>query len=186
MYIELAIFALFVFWYSLVSGRLERTPASGPIVFVAAGFLMGPLALAWFDGDVSRTELRVLADLTLALILFIDAANADLAILKKQFRIPSRMLLVGLPGVIFLGTITAALLFDTLSLFEAAILGTMLAATDAALGKAVITNKAVPKQIREGLNFESGLNDGLCVPILFVFIALALGGGSEGGGTMAA
>lgn len=185
MYIELAIFALFVFCYSVVAGRLERAPASGPIVFVAAGFLMGPLVLAWFDGSVSRTELRVLADLTLALILFIDAANADLAILKRQFRIPSRMLLVGLPGVIFLGTLTAALLFDTLSLFEAAILGTMLAATDAALGKAVITNEAVPKQIREGLNFESGLNDGLCVPILFVFIALALGGGSEGGGTMA-
>ena len=186
MYIELAIFALFVFCYTLISGRLERAPASGPIVFVAAGFLMGPLALAWFDGDVSRTELRVLADLTLALILFIDAANADLAVLKRQFRIPSRMLLVGLPGVIFLGTVTAAVMFDTLSLFEAAILGTMLAATDAALGKAVVTNEAVPKQIREGLNFESGLNDGLCVPILFVFIALALGGGSEGGSTMAA
>jgi NhaP-type Na+/H+ or K+/H+ antiporter len=96
------------------------------------------------------------------------------------------MLLLGLPGVIFLGTLTAALLFDNLSLFEAAILGTMLAATDAALGKAVVTNKAVPTQVREGLNIESGLNDGLCVPILFVFIALAIGNGSEGGSTMLA
>ena len=175
MYVELAVLALFVFCYSLVAGRVERAAASGPIVFVAAGFMMGPLGLAWFDGDVSRTELRVLADLTLALILFIDAANADLGVLKRQFRIPSRMLLFGLPGVIFLGTVTAALLFTNLSLFEAAILGTMLAATDAALGKGVVTNKAVPTQIREGLNIESGLNDGLCVPILFVFIALALG-----------
>jgi len=73
-----------------------------------------------------------------------------------------------------------------LSLFEAAILGTMLAATDAALGKAVVTNKAVPTQVREGLNIESGLNDGLCVPILFVFIVLAIGSGSEGGSTMLA
>jgi NhaP-type Na+/H+ or K+/H+ antiporter len=186
MYIELAVLALFIFCYSLVAGRVERAAASGPIVFVIAGLLMGPLGLGWFDGDVSNTELRVLADLTLALILFIDAANADLAILKRQFRIPSRMLLFGLPGVIFLGTIIAALLFDTLSLFEAAILGTVLAATDAALGKAVITNKAVPAQIREGLNIESGLNDGLCVPILFVFIALALGSGTEGGGTQLA
>jgi NhaP-type Na+/H+ or K+/H+ antiporter len=88
-----------------------------------------------------------------------------------------------LPGVIFLGTLTAALLFDNLSLLEAAILGTMLAATDAALGKAVVTNETVPQQIREGLNFESGLNDGLCVPILLVFIALALGTSSEGGGS---
>jgi NhaP-type Na+/H+ or K+/H+ antiporter len=93
------------------------------------------------------------------------------------------MLLVGLPGVIFLGTLTAAVLFDSLSLLEAAILGTMLAATDAALGKAVVTNKAVPNQIREGLNLESGLNDGLCVPILFLFIALELGN-VEGSGTM--
>jgi NhaP-type Na+/H+ or K+/H+ antiporter len=186
MYIELAIFALFVFCYTLVAGRLERAPASGPIVFVASGFLMGPLVLGWFDGDVSRTGLQVLADLTLAVILFVDAANADLAVLKRQFRIPSRMLLLGLPGVIVLGTLTAAVLFDNLSLFEAAILGTMLAATDAALGKAVITNQSVPTQIREGLNFESGLNDGLCVPILLVFIALTIGEGSEGGGTLLA
>ena len=184
MYIELAIFALFVFCYSIVAGRLERTAISGPIVFVVSGLLMGPLVLGWFDGDVSRTELRVFADLTLAVILFIDAANADLAILKRQFRIPSRMLIFGLPGAIFLGTIIAVLLFDTLSLFEAGILGTMLAATDAALGKAVVTNKAVPTHVREGLNIESGLNDGLCVPILFVFIALALGSGTEGGSTM--
>ena len=183
MYIELAVLALFIFCYSLVAGRVERAAASGPIVFVVAGLLMGPLGLGWFDGSVSNTELRVLADLTLALILFIDAANADLAILKRQFRIPSRMLLFGLPGVIFLGTVAAALLFETLSLFEAAILGTMLAATDAALGKAVVTNQAVPTQIREGLNIESGLNDGLCVPILFVFIALAIGSGAEGGST---
>jgi NhaP-type Na+/H+ or K+/H+ antiporter len=186
MYIELAVLALFIFCYSLVAGRIERAATSGPIVFVVAGLLMGPLGLGWLDGDVSRTGLRVLADLTLALILFIDAANADLAILKQQFRIPSRMLLFGLPGVIFLGTIIAALLFETLSLSEAAILGTILAATDAALGKAVITNKAVPVQIREGLNIESGLNDGLCVPILFVFIALALGSDTEGGSTMLA
>jgi NhaP-type Na+/H+ or K+/H+ antiporter len=125
----------------------------------------------------------VLADLTLATILLTDAANADLGTLGRQFRIPSRMLLLGLPGAIFLGTSIAALRFDALTLFEAAIVGTMLAATDAALGKAVVTNKAVPARIREGLNIESGLNDGLCVPILFVFIALALGSASGDGGT---
>lgn len=186
MYMELAVLALFIFFYSLIAGRLERTAVSGPMVFVIAGLIMGPLGLGWFDGDASRTELRVLADLTLALVLFIDAANADFAILKRQFHIPLRMLLLGLPGAIFLGTITASLLFDALSLYEAAILGTILAATDAALGKAVISNKAVPAQIREGLNIESGLNDGLCVPILFVFIALALDSNTEGGGTMLA
>jgi len=186
MYIELAVLSLFVFCYSLIAGRVERMAMSGPIVFVLVGLLMGPLGLGWFKGEASNTELRVLADLTLALVLFIDAANADFSILKKQLHIPSRMLLLGLPGVIALGTVLAAVLFNALTLFEAAILGTMLAATDAALGKAVVTNKNVPARVREGLNIESGLNDGLCVPILLVFIALASGTAGEGGSTMLA
>jgi len=183
MYVELAILALFIFLYSIVAGRIERSAISGPMVFVVAGFLMGPSGLGWFKGDASNVELRTLADLTLALILFIDAANADMSILKRQFRIPSRMLLLGLPGVIALGFGLAVLMFDGLTLYEAAILATMLAATDAALGNAVITNKAVPARIREGLNVESGLNDGICVPIVLFFIALAVSG--EHGGSEA-
>jgi len=185
MYIELAILALFIFLYSLVAGRIERSAISGPMVFVVAGFLMGPFALGWLNGDATSADLRTLADLTLALILFIDAANADRSILKRQFRIPSRMLLLGLPGVIALGFGFAVLIFDGLSLYEAAILAVMLAATDAALGKAVITNKAVPARMREGLNVESGLNDGICVPILLFFIALAVSGEHGGSETSA-
>ena len=185
MYVELAILALFIFLYSMVAGRIERSAISGPMVFVVAGFLMGPLGLGWFKGDETSDVFRILADLTLALILFIDAANADLSVLKRQFKIPSRMLLLGLPGVIALGFGFALLMFDGLSLYEAAILATMLAATDAALGKAVITNKAVPARIREGLNVESGLNDGICVPILLFFIALTVGGEHGGSETSA-
>jgi len=185
MYVELGILALFIFIYSMVAGRIERSAISGPMVFVVAGFLMGPFGFGWFQGDATSADLRTLADLTLALILFIDAANADMSILKRQFRIPSRMLLLGLPGVIALGFGLAVLMFDGLSLYEAAILATMLAATDAALGKAVITNKAVPARIREGLNVESGLNDGICVPILLFFIALSVGGEHGGGSTSA-
>jgi NhaP-type Na+/H+ or K+/H+ antiporter len=185
MYAELAVLVVFIFGYSIVAGRVERAAASGPIVFVFAGFIMGPMGLAWFDGDASRTWLRVLADLTLATILFIDAANANLGILKKHYRLPERMLLLGLPGAILLGTGAALVLFDQLSIFQAAILGTMLAATDAALGKAVISHQSVPARIREGLNIESGLNDGLCVPVLLLLIALAVGS-SEGVGTSGA
>jgi NhaP-type Na+/H+ or K+/H+ antiporter len=185
MYVELGILALFIFLYSIVAGRVERSAISGPIVFVIAGFLMGPFGLGWLTGDATNDDLRTLADLTLALILFIDAANADTSILKRQFRIPSRMLLLGLPGVIALGFGLAVLMFDGLSIYEAAILATMLAATDAALGKAVITNKAVPARIREGLNVESGLNDGICVPILLFFIALSVSGDGHGHSTSA-
>jgi NhaP-type Na+/H+ or K+/H+ antiporter len=181
MYTELAILALFIFIYSLVAGRVERSVISGPMVFVVVGFLIGPSGIGWLKGDATSGDLRTLADLTLALILFIDAANADLSVLKRQFRIPSRMLLLGLPGVIALGFGFAVWVFDDLTLYAAAILATMLAATDAALGKAVITNKAVPARIREGLNVESGLNDGICVPIVLFFIALAVSG--EHGGS---
>jgi hypothetical protein len=137
--------------------------------------MLGPLGLGWFKDDVSQVGFRMLVDLTLALILFIDAANADISTLRRQWRIPTRMLGLGLPGAIALGFIIAAWLFDNLTVYEAALLATMLAATDAALGKAVVSNPAVPSRLREGLNSESGLNDGLCVPILLVFIALAQG-----------
>ena len=178
MHQQLAILAVFVFLYSLVAGRVGRSMLSGPIIFVAAGFLLGPMVLGWFPGDESRETLRTLADLTLALFLFIDAANANLKTLKRKAGIPARMLLIGLPAAIALGSGLALVMFDVLTVFEAAILGTMLAATDAALGKAVVTNEAVPDRLREGLNVESGLNDGLCVPILFVFIALQASGGA--------
>jgi len=171
---QLAILAIFVFLYSLIAGRIDRSVLSGPIIFVTAGFIMGPMVLGWFSGDETRADLRMLADLTLAVILFSDAANSDLSILKRGFGIPTRMLLLGLPGSIALGFGLALVMFDVLTVFEAAMLATMLAATDAALGKAVISNTSVPARLREGLNVESGLNDGLCVPILFVFVALEL------------
>lgn len=186
MYEELAIMAVLVFFYSIIAGRVKHSILSGPIVYVVAGFILGPMVLGLFTGGATRTNFRMLADLSLALILFIDAANADLGTLKRQFRIPSRMLLIGLPGAIALGFGLALLIFDQLTLYEAAILGTMLAATDAALGKAVITNKSVPSRLREDLNVESGLNDGLCVPVLLVFIAPAEGANGEGGNAVLA
>lgn len=175
MYEQLAVLAVFVFLYSIVSGRLERSVISGPMIFVAAGFAMGPAGLDWFPGDETQSALRLLADLTLALFLFIDSANANLRTLEHHYAIPARMLLIGLPGAILLGCLLALAMFDVLSIFEAAVLGTMLAATDAALGKAVITNTRVPSRLREGLNVESGLNDGLAVPFLLAFIALEVG-----------
>ena len=186
MYAEFVVLAGFAFLYSVVAGRMERSIISGPIVFMAFGFLIGPLAFSWVEVDVTNREFRMLADLTLALVLFIDAANSDLSIHKASTLVPRRMLLFGLPGTIALGFVAGLLLFDGLGVYELAILATMLAATDAALGKAVITNKAVPSHVREGLNVESGLNDGLCVPVLFVFIALAEASGVETDSTMLA
>ena len=175
MYENLAVIAVFLLCFSLVAGRLQKTIVSGPMVYVGFGFLAGPLVLGIMDVEVSSNELRVVADLTLALVLFLDAANANWRVLKRFSELPARMLLLGLPLCIALGVVAGYLIFDELDIFEVAVLATMLAATDAALGKAVITNAQVPEKLREGLNIESGLNDGICVPILFLFIALAIG-----------
>jgi NhaP-type Na+/H+ or K+/H+ antiporter len=186
MYENLAILAAFVFLYSILSGRLERTPINGATVFVAFGLAFGPLGLGILKLDVSAEGLRTLAELTLALVLFTDAANANLRELNHSFRIPLRLLLIGLPLTLLLGYGVGILLFGGLTLLEIAILATMLAPTDAALGKAVVTNESVPSNIREGLNVESGLNDGICVPILFIFLALVTNTGGEGGTSMLA
>ncbi len=175
-----AILAVFIFIYSIIAERLERTLVSGAIVFVTFGLLCGPYGLGILNLSVTSENLKVIAELTLALLLFTDAANANLALLKSNIRLPCRLLLVGLPLTILVGFGVARLLFKDLSLIEAAILATMLAPTDAALGKAVVTNPYVPSNIREDLNIESGLNDGICVPILFALLEIAFGHNSGG------
>ena len=186
MYENLAVVAAFAFLYSAIAGRVERSMVTGPILFIAFGVICGPFGFGILGEDIDSIELRVVADITLALILFIDAANADLKILSRNVVIPRRMLLVGMPLVIALGVAVGWVLLPGVTVYELCILATMLAATDAALGKGVITNQDVPARIREGLNAESGLNDGLAVPVLFVFLALASGtGGDQGGASLA-
>ena len=181
MYATLALLAVFVLVYSAVAGAVERAWISGPIIFTLFGLLIGPVGLDLLSLEADRETIKGLAEVTLAMVLFTDAAGADIGVLKKTSGLPARLLLVGLPLTILLGFGTAALLVDSLSVFAIAVLATMLAPTDAALGKAVVTNEAVPDEIRQGLNVESGLNDGICVPILFVFLALALDKAGDAG-----
>ena len=183
MYENLAVLALFAFAYSVVADRLGRTPVNGAVVYIAFGVIAGPVGLGLLDISIGSEGIRLVAELTLALVLFSDASNADLAVVRRTLRLPGRLLLIGLPLTILLGVGAGVLLFPEMALIEIAILATMLAPTDAALGKAVVTNPAVPAPLREGLNVESGLNDGICVPILFTFLALAshsAGGESTG------
>ena len=183
MYDNLAILAAFAFLFSVIAGRIERSAITGPMIYVVFGLLAGPMVFGFLKMDVQAVELRVIADLTLALVLFIDAANADLSTLRTHAIIPRRMLLIGLPLAIALGIGAGWVIFPELGFYEVCLLATMLAATDAALGKGVVTNQAVPARLREGLNVESGLNDGMCVPVLLVFLVLATGESHGEGGT---
>ncbi|MGD8962762.1 MAG: cation:proton antiporter [Desulfobacterales bacterium] len=181
MYQTIAILALFTLVYSSIAGRIERSWISGPIIFTLFGLLIGPVGFDLLSFETDRETIKTMAELTLALVLFTDAAGADIGVLRKAKALPIRLLLIGLPLTILLGWGVGMLLVEKLSLLGVALVATLLAPTDAALGKAVVTNEAVPDPVRQGLNVESGLNDGICVPILFVFLALATGKTGEEG-----
>jgi len=174
-YQVLTVLAAFVFSYSLMASRLEKTPVNGALVYVGLGILFGPNMLGLVGFKVEGEMISRLAEIALAICLFTDSSNANLSVLRRVEAIPSRLLLMGLPLTILLGLGLAWLIFGDLGFYEIALIATMLAPTDAALGKAVVTNPAVPAQVRESLNVESGLNDGICVPVILFFIALAAG-----------
>ena len=174
MYQNAAILAAFLLIYSAVSGRVERSWLSGPIVFTAAGLLLGPYGLGVVRLNLSAGGLRTLAELTLAMVLFTDAANADFDVVRRSIGIPERLLLIGLPLTIVLGYLVAMVVLPGIAPLEMALLAAMLAPTDAALGKPVVTNPSVPPVSREALNLESGLNDGICVPIVVVLLGFAV------------
>jgi sodium/hydrogen antiporter len=170
---SLAIIALTLLGVAAVSRRLSGTPVTPAMVFVAIGLLVGPKALGEVDLDSSSSTVRTLAEATLALVLFCDASRIDLRLLRREVGVPLRLLGLGLPLTIALGSLAAAVILDQLTVEEALILGVVLAPTDAALGQAVVTEPRVPGRIRQGLNVESGLNDGICVPLLFAAVAVA-------------
>jgi sodium/hydrogen antiporter len=155
-----------------VSGRLSGTLVTPAMVFVAVGLVLGPKVLGEVEPSPSGEAVRTLAEATLALVLFSDASRIKLGLLRRQTGVPARLLGVGLPLTIVLGALAAAM-FDNMTVGAALVLGVLLAPTDAALGQAVVTEPRLPSRIRQGLNVESGLNDGICVPLLYIVLATA-------------
>jgi NhaP-type Na+/H+ or K+/H+ antiporter len=169
----LAAAAGIVISYAGLSRRLEGTPVSAPIFFVSAGLLLGSEGFGWIGLSSTGEQVRVLAELTLTLVLFADASRIDLSALRREYTVPARLLGIGLPLTILAGWALGVAMFGSLNWAEVLILAVILAPTDAALGQAVVTDPRLPSRIRQGLNVESGLNDGICVPLLFIGLALA-------------
>lgn len=170
---ELAVVAVAVLGYAAISGRLKGSVLTPAMVFVAVGWVVGGDGLGWVDLDTSVGTAQALTAATLTVVLFTDAVRIDVPALRREATFPGRLLGIGLPLTILTGTGAALLLFDELALWPAAVLATVLAPTDAALGQAVVTDPSLPSRVRQGLNVESGLNDGLCVPLLAIFLTLA-------------
>jgi NhaP-type Na+/H+ or K+/H+ antiporter len=176
-----AIYIGLLFLYGLVSAWVERTMLTAPIVFTLAGMGVFPLFPAIGYGEEHREALLRIAELGLVLLLFTDASRTDLRVLRSIRNLPVRLLSTGMLLTILLGAIGAAVLFPSLSLWEAGILAAVLAPTDAGLGQIVVSSEKVPMRIRQALNVEAGLNDGLSVPFLLFFLAFAQSGRGGGG-----
>jgi len=159
--------------YTLVASRLDRWWITAPMVFVAAGAILGPAGLGIVPFSLSSETMRTITELTLTLLLFADASTVRLSDVRDDARMPGRLLFIGLPLTVLAGTLLAHYLLPGVDWALAALVATILAPTDAALGMAVVTNRAVPARIRRALNVESGLNDGIVTPVVTLFVAVA-------------
>ena len=166
------------FAFGVVSRRAEAGVLTTPMAFAAFGLIVGAGGLGLLSLDVEGSVVEALAEVTLVVALFTDASRIDLRRLGRRHDLPIRLLGIGLPLTMAAGAGLALLLFPGLGLWPAVVLGVIPAPTDAALGQAVVSNESVPERIRQGLNVESGLNDGLAFPALLV--AASLAGGERG------
>ena len=171
---ELIFFAaLLVFGFGLVSALADRSPITAPMVFVTVGIIASPLGLDLLEVDAGSEAVQVVAEITLVLILFTAASTIDLRRLKSEYPIPLRLLTIGLPLTMVLGTVIAAWLFDGVGFWPIAAMALILSPTDAALAQTVVGSKRVPDEVRDAISVESGLNDGIALPPIMACIAAA-------------
>ena len=177
-HIVILVIALIVLLYGYISKWLARFDISGPMMFTGLGLLFSPLGLQITQVQVDAEFVTILVEIALVLVLFSDAALLDLKLLKQSWQLPARLLFIGLPLTVVAATLVAQLLFPDQPLTYLILLALLLTPTDAALGKAVVSDPKVPKLIRSTINVESGLNDGIIFPILLTVVAL-IGSGVE-------
>jgi sodium/hydrogen antiporter len=171
--ITAAIFIGFLFLFALLSRDLERTPITAPIAFTTLGILISRYWVHVAQSGLTPILFLRIAEIGLVLLLFTDASRTNLRVLRAIGALPGRLLSTGMLLTILLGAVAARLLFPQFTLWEAAILSTILAPTDAGLGQIIVSSPRVPLRIRQALNVEAGLNDGLSVPFLLFFMTLA-------------
>lgn len=167
------LFLVLLFGYALLSRRLEGSWVTAPMIFAGTGIVLAFAIDLPAAADQGIDPFLRIAEVALVLLLFCDASRVNLGLLRKEKSIPLRLLGPGMLGTIALGTLAARVIFPGLDWWEAALLATILAPTDAGLGQVIVRSKRVPERIREALDVEAGLNDGLSVPFLLFFLAAA-------------
>lgn len=167
---DAVVMAITIVLFALVSHRLERWWVTMPIVFVATGAALDLTDVIRLD--VATGQVGVLAEVALAVILFGDAVRMNVPDLRRHAQLPARLLLIGLPLTIALGALVTWIVLDGLTFWAAMLVAAVLAPTDAAVGEAIVTDESVPLRIRQALNVEAGLNDGLVVPVVVLCLEL--------------
>jgi NhaP-type Na+/H+ or K+/H+ antiporter len=170
-----AVVALLVLAWVVTSDLLARVNITGPLVFTVAGFLIGSHDWEHLTVEVDAPSVHLVAEVTLALLLFADASRINLFRLRQDIYLPGRLLGIGLPLSVVLGSLSAAWLFGDFTWAVAGFVGATLAPTDAALSAQVINDRRIPTRLRRALNVESGLNDGIVTPVVTFMLAVAAG-----------
>jgi NhaP-type Na+/H+ or K+/H+ antiporter len=168
----LAAIALLTIAWTVTSRPLADVDITGALVFLLAGFVLANPAWGPIDLAVESASVHRLAELTLAMLLFADASRVNLARLRRDVRVPVRLLVIGLPLSIASGSVLAAWIFDDTSWALALFIGATLAPTDAALSAQVVNDERISGRVRSILNVESGLNDGIATPVVVFSLAL--------------
>ena len=173
--------AMFFMGFSMLAQRLSRTVLTAPMLFLGFGALVAEFAMV--PPEASEHALHIVAETTLVVLLFLDAAQIDQRALLKRSVWPARMLALGLPLAFLLGLALAWLTLPGWPFALLALAAAILVPTDAALGQPVVSNTDVPERPRRALTVESGLNDGLALPLVLFTAALASPDGmaAEGG-----
>lgn len=171
-----------IFLYSLLTNAISKTILTLPIIFMVVGYLSARPIEALAEPELLDVGKRLLAEITLILVLFSDASHVRFKTLRMNFKVPLRMLAIGLPLTVGLGMLVAYLLNPESGLAMALLTAAVLTPTDAALGQTVVSSEDVPEHLRETINVESGLNDGLVLPFV-LFGAILASAGMDGANT---
>ena len=184
--LSILVIVLVILGYGYFSRLLSRFYFSGPMIFTIVGILLSPLFFGKEVTNLNGDTVQIIAEIALIVVLFSDAAALNLEKLRHSWRLPLRLLLIGLPLTIIFSTYVAKAFFPNESILYLLLLALILAPTDAALGKAVVSEKSIPLKIRSSINVESGLNDGIVFPLVITLVAVILsfsaGGEAQGDG----
>ncbi|MEM9580238.1 MAG: cation:proton antiporter [Pseudomonadota bacterium] len=164
--------------FSFFSKAIGRTIVTLPMIFVALGLALSEPLRASVSPALAHDGKILLGQITLILVLYSDASHVQFRHLAQSWKIPARMLVIGLPLTILLGTAVAYLLNPGAGLAMSLLTAALLTPTDAALGQTVVSSAEVPEKLSQSINVESGLNDGLVLPFILIgaIFASAMGG----------